>query len=68
MFWGSFTYDTKGPCHIWVPETKKEKEESEKVINEMNRELEPIFKEEWELTNGIRRMNIQRQPAGRKPV
>ena len=26
MFWGCFSYDKKGPCHCWTPETNKEKE------------------------------------------
>jgi hypothetical protein len=26
MFWGSFSYDKKGSCYIWRPETAKEKE------------------------------------------
>ena len=49
MFWGCFTYDKKGPCHIWTPETKQEKEEAQKAIESMNKDLEPILKEEWEL-------------------
>ena len=25
MFWGCYSYDRKGPCHIWTPETAQEK-------------------------------------------
>ena len=28
MFWGCFSYDKKGPCHIWEEETAKEKKEA----------------------------------------
>jgi transposase len=66
MFWGCFSYEKKGPCHCWKPETKKEKEYSIKKINEMNELLEPILKEEWELLNGIRRMDLRKKP-GRAP-
>ena len=41
MFWGSFSYDFKGPCHIWQKETDKEKKEAFKAIEKMNQEREP---------------------------
>jgi hypothetical protein len=67
MFWGCFTYDKKGPCYIWTPETKQEKAEAQKAIDTMNKELEPIRKEEWELENGIRRLQL-RGNRGVKPT
>jgi hypothetical protein len=39
MFWGSFSYDKKGPCHCWGPETKKERADSEKMITALNAQL-----------------------------
>lgn len=66
MFWGCFTYDKKGPCHCWIPETKQEKRDAEIEINMMNEELEPILREEWELANGMRRMSLRNLP-GTKP-
>ena len=66
MFWGCFSYDKKGPCHCWLPETKKEKEQSEKDIERMNEEFEPVFQREWELQTGIRRLSLAGIP-GRKP-
>jgi hypothetical protein len=66
MFWGSFSYDKKGPCHCWGPETKKERADSEKMITALNAQLEPIFKEEWELTTGIQRIGLRSLP-GKKP-
>jgi hypothetical protein len=48
MFWGCFTYDLKGPCHIWEPETAKEREEAIKEVEELNCTLEPECQERWE--------------------
>lgn len=33
MFWGSFSYDKKGPYHCWLPETASERRNSEALIN-----------------------------------
>ena len=38
MFWGCFTYDYKGPCHIYYPETADQKEEYLQVIQKLNDE------------------------------
>jgi len=51
MFWGCFSYDRKGPCHIWQPETEKEKTEAMEEINQSNFDSEPLLKELWELIN-----------------
>ena len=67
MFWGCFTYDEKGPCHCWLPETKREKEESEEALKTMNEELEPILRDEWELQSKMGRLSLQTK-RGRKPV
>jgi len=66
MFWGCFSYDKKGPCHCWTPETKKEKELAAKKIEELNQELESIYKTEWELTTGLRRLGL-RNKRGKQP-
>jgi hypothetical protein len=68
MFWGCFTYDKKGPCHVWKPETDKEKKDSIKWLEAKNQELEPIKRMKWELENGMRRLRITRQIPGKKPV
>lgn len=67
MFWGCFSYDKKGPCHCWTPETKQEKEEAVRVLERMNQELEPMMKEKWELERGMERLGLHNKP-GRKPV
>ncbi|KAJ0127189.1 Uncharacterized protein HZ326_29705, partial [Fusarium oxysporum f. sp. albedinis] len=66
MFWGAFSYDKKGPCHCWGPETVKEREKSKLMIAALNEELEPIMRDEWELSNGIRRLGLRTLP-GPKP-
>jgi transposase len=67
MFWGCFSYDQKGPCHCWLPETAQEKAQSVKIVEALNKELEPIMKEKWELENGMRRLNLRQLP-GAKPT
>lgn len=67
MFWGCFSYDKKGPCHIYTPETKKEKEAAQEQIDALNEELEPIKKAEWELNTGLARLGLRNRP-GKKPV
>lgn len=44
MFWGSFSYNHKGPCHIWKDETKEEKLLAQKTIDKLNKEREPELK------------------------
>jgi len=63
MFWGCFTYNRKGPCHIWKPETKKKKQQADQVIAELNKELEPAIKEQWELETGVQRLSLQGKPS-----
>jgi hypothetical protein len=45
MFWACFTYDEKGPCHIWEEETVKEKKEAKEWIERVNAELEAKCKQ-----------------------
>lgn len=66
MFWGCFTYDVTGPCHIWKPETIPEKKAATVYLDALNTELEPHKKLDWELENGLRRLNL-RNLGGPKP-
>ena len=43
MFWGSFSYDKIGPCHIWRSETAQEEKAAEKELAEMNAARKPEF-------------------------
>jgi hypothetical protein len=38
MFWGCFTYDHKGPCHIYYPETAEQKKANEEKMDKLNDE------------------------------
>ena len=67
MFWGSFTYDRKGPCHCWQPESKKEKELAARQIAELNEQLEPVKRAEWELNTAMSRAGL-RNRGGPKPL
>ena len=66
MFWGSFTYDEKGPCHIWKPQTVAQKKKDDLELTKLNEELEPVEKAQWELNTGLRRLDL-RPKRGRKP-
>jgi transposase len=67
MFWGCFSWDKKGPCHIWTKETAHEYKESEKELTDLNTAFEPELKAQWELNTSMRRMNLRRRPPGTKP-
>ena len=66
MFWASFSYDKKGPCHIYMQETAQEKKLAEKEVERMNQLREPDLKAEWELQTAIARIGLCSRP-GRKP-
>jgi hypothetical protein len=68
MFWGSFSYDKKGPFHIWKTETKKEKKATKKELDALNAAAEPEAKAAWELATAMRRLNLRGGTRGRKPI
>ena len=67
MWWSCFSYDKKGPFHIWQPETAAEKNFAKTEMEKMNRALESKAKEDWEMATAMRRMNLTRpeKPPGR---
>ncbi len=68
MFQGCFTYNKKGPCHIWKDETAAEKKEAIEFIQKQNEEHEAKHKAKWELNTAIARIGIQRNRGSRKLV
>lgn len=38
MFWACFTYDYKGPCHIYYPETEEQKIKYLRMVQHLNEE------------------------------
>jgi transposase len=67
MFWGCFSYDRKGPCHIWRPQTVAQRKQDDEYVAEINVKNEAEAKAKWELTTGIHRLNLRRNPPGKKP-
>lgn len=67
MFWGCFTWDKKGPCHIWTKESAQERAAADEELEKLNKELEPQLRAEWEITTAMKRVNLRRRPGGRKP-
>ncbi len=65
MFWGCFSYYEKGPCYIYKPKTAAQKRESQRQIDELNRELKAEAKLEWELSTGARRLTLRNLPRRR---
>ncbi|KFA70391.1 hypothetical protein S40285_07808 [Stachybotrys chlorohalonatus IBT 40285] len=45
----------------------KEKKEAEEAIKELNKDLEPLAREKWELENGMRRLALRQLP-GKQPT
>ena len=68
MFWGCFSYDRKGPCHIWKAETAKQKQEATRQIAILNAQIEPAARASWELETGMERLQLRGNRIGRKPA
>lgn len=67
MWWSCFSYDRKGPYHIWRPETKAEKAAAIREVEALNQQIEPQLRWEWELNTPMQRLGL-RNKAGRKPI
>ena len=67
MFWGCFSYDWKGPMHIWKAETAAEKKKAKEEIDCLNKILEPQARQRWELETAMRCFNLRGRPPGRLP-
>jgi transposase len=61
IFWGCFTYDSIGPCHIFIPETAAMRKAADEEVQRLNIELEQEVKAEWELD-----LATQQPPPKRK--
>ena len=68
MFWGCFSYDRIGPCHIWGPETAVMKKIATQEVAELNKLAEPVLRDEFELANSLRRTHLSRKAKGKKPA
>jgi hypothetical protein len=59
MVWGGFSYDKKGPLHIWSPEFAQQKREAQREIDALDQDREPLRKSEWDLETSLVRMNLR---------
>ncbi len=48
MFWESFSYNKKGPCHVWEKEIIEEKKERKANLDARNKKNEKRDKRKWE--------------------
>ncbi len=55
MFWGCFSWDYKGPCHIWEEETLAEKKYAIQELKRMNALREDDDRASWELKQQLKR-------------
>jgi hypothetical protein len=63
MFLGYFSYDKKGPYHIWQSETAAERKKADQVLVKLNEEFEPIMQAQWELNSGMGRLGLRNRPG-----
>lgn len=66
MFWGSFSYDSKGPAFCWRQETLAEKRQATADLEEWNKALEPKRRLEWDAVTSVERLGLKTRP-GKKP-
>jgi len=67
MFWGCFSWDKKGPCHIWTKETAQEKKQAQEELDKLNENHKDQLQAAWELSTGMRRLDLRRRKSGPKP-
>lgn len=46
MFGGCFSYDRKGPCHIWKTQTVAQRKKDDLELAQLNEQLEEAAKAE----------------------
>ena len=69
MFWGCCTHDFKGPCYIYLKETKEQKTRYTAIIKAHNLEVLPQIQEDWRQWQAADRLKWQgRKKPGRKAV
>ena len=64
MRWSYFSYDEKGPYHIWEDETPAEKRMCKADLAARNAERYEKDKEEWEMACSIHRLHATRAQSG----
>jgi hypothetical protein len=68
MFWECFSYDKKGPYHIWKAKSAQAKKEATKAIDQWNAENKARLREEWQVKTDLRRQRADgSKPRGKTP-
>jgi hypothetical protein len=68
MFWGCFSYDHKGPCHVYLKEDPSKTADWDQIINEKNAEIELKLRVEFaeqEAKKKAKWAALRRKPLGR---
>ena len=66
MWWSCFSYDKKGPFHIWEEETLAERKACEADLKARNATRHNKDKEEWEMAQLIHRLHATRAQSGQR--
>jgi hypothetical protein len=67
QWWSAFSYDKKGPYHIWEDETLAEKKQCQIVLDNWNAARRANDEAMWSITEGgVARIGTRNKP-GRKP-
>jgi hypothetical protein len=64
IWWSCFSYDEKGPYHIWTEETPAEKAACKKDLKARNSARYSSDLAKWELEDAMRRIHITRNQPG----
>jgi hypothetical protein len=64
IWWSCFTWDIKGPYHIWEKETVAERKAIEVDLKARNAERYESDKAKWELEYAMQRIHITRNQPG----
>lgn len=68
MFWGCFSYDFKGPCHVYHPETTDKKIKYKKIMDDHNIAQMPAIQEEWDrlqVADAMKQKALSRKKPGK---
>lgn len=68
MWWSCFSWDLKGPYHIWEKETKQSRDEADSTLAAINKILEPLKHHEWTVDSKMKALRMDRVQPGKKPT
>jgi len=68
MFWACFSWYMRGPCYCWPDEKKAMTKKYQAQMDAYNKAHEAEDRQKWELETAMRRMRVDRNMPGKKPV